>query len=314
MCDFCGFGHREETPRSPPATSGCAPRSTNATPDPATRSVTVRDTSTSPGRERAYGARALERHAATRPSGVTIALAGVQAERSAAAEARAGAGKARAHAMAACRAVEGGEEPIRRERQAAAPEPGDLLLHVRLEGRRSLRRRHVALSMRAHSTVASTRSGRFPLAADVQERRDLVEHRVLIADKRQMIVARQLDELRARNQARHVAAFLDQQAAIAGAVQHQRRHADERQHVADVDLGVHLRQRDRRAGLAPMPQVRRPPFAERRIGGAARRPLLDPDRPAPVRRRSPRRTLRAPPASAPTDSRAPTAASRRCRS
>ena len=39
-------------------------------------------------------------------------------------------------------------------------------------------------------------------AADVEEGRDLVDDRVLIADKRQVIVAGQLDELRARNQAR----------------------------------------------------------------------------------------------------------------
>ena len=43
---------------SPPDTSGCAPRSRNATPDPATRSVTVRDTSTSPRAASSQTARA----------------------------------------------------------------------------------------------------------------------------------------------------------------------------------------------------------------------------------------------------------------
>ena len=42
---------------------------------------------------------------------------------------------------------------------------------------------------------------------------DLVEHRILIADERQMIVARQLDEPRAGNPARDVAAFFDRSAA-----------------------------------------------------------------------------------------------------
>ena len=46
-----------------------------------------------------------------------------------------------------------------------------------------------------------------------RNRIDGVENRVLIADKRQMIVARQLDELGARNARREVAALFDAQAA-----------------------------------------------------------------------------------------------------
>ena len=85
-----------------------------------------------------------------------------------------------------------------------------------------------------------------------QEALDLVEQRVLVADEGQVVVARQLDELRAGDQARDVAAFLDQQAPVARAMEDQRRHANRRQDVRDVDFRVHPRQRDGGAGLAPM--------------------------------------------------------------
>ena len=51
--------------------------------------------------------------------------------------------------------------------------------------------------------------------------------------------------------------------------------------LANVDLRVHPRQRDRRAGARAHAQVRRPPFAERRIARARRRALVQarPDRP-----------------------------------
>ena len=116
----------------------------------------------------------------------------------------------------------------------------------------------------------------------VQERLDHVEHRVLIADERQVIVARQLDERGAGNVLGDVAPFLDRQALVVGAVQHQRRHADRRQDVTDVDLGVHLGQRQHRSGAGAHPQVGAPPVAERRVVGPARRADLDPDRAAPA--------------------------------
>ena len=79
---------------SPPRTSGCAPRSTNVTPDPATRSVTVRDTSTSPRAARPHTARARSNAAPATPAFTgQIALPGVQAERSRPAQARAGPGE-----------------------------------------------------------------------------------------------------------------------------------------------------------------------------------------------------------------------------
>ena len=100
-----------------------------------------------------------------------------------------------------------------------------------------------------------------------------------------MIVARQLDEPRAGNPAGDVAAFFDLQAAVVRAMQDQRRHANRRQDVPDVDLRVHLRQRERRAGARAHPQIRRPPRRETpdRRPRSARAPRCRPGRPSRVR-------------------------------
>ena len=111
---------------------------------------------------------------------------------------------------------------------------------------------------------------------------DLFEQRVLIADKREVIVAGELDVARVGDEARDVAPFLRQQGAIAAAVQDQRGHADRRQDAAHVDFRVHLRQRDRGRRAGAHAQERRPPLAKRGIVGHARRPLLHADRAAPV--------------------------------
>ena len=124
------------------------------------------------------------------------------------------------------------------------------------------------------------------LTGDAAERRqetlDLREQRVLIADKWQVIVARQLDEARTRYSRCEVAPFLDNQAPVAGPMQNERRHADKRQHLTDVHFGVHARQRQRRAGARALAQVVRPPVAEGGIVRAAGRALLDPKRAAPM--------------------------------
>ena len=122
------------------------------------------------------------------------------------------------------------------------------------------------------------------IVAVAEEVLDGVEHRVLVADERQVIVAGQLDQRRARDPAGDVAAFVDRQQPIVGAVQDQRRHADRRQHVADVDVGVHPRQRQRRAGAGAHPQVGAPPVAERRVvrRRSARAPRGRPVRPTCV--------------------------------
>jgi hypothetical protein len=57
-----------------------------------------------------------------------------------------------------------------------------------------------------------------------EELLDLAEDRLLISDPRDMVMAGQLDELRARDSAREKACLLGLHLAVAGAMQHQRRY------------------------------------------------------------------------------------------
>jgi hypothetical protein len=82
-----------------------------------------------------------------------------------------------------------------------------------------------------------------------EELLDLVEDAVLIAHPRQVVVARQLDELRARDLARDPAPLLDVRVQVASVVHDQRRHADRRQEGA-VYFGVHPKERMASPGLA----------------------------------------------------------------
>jgi hypothetical protein len=68
---------------------------------------------------------------------------------------------------------------------------------------------------------------------------DLVQHDVLVADPRDVVVARQLEEPRVRDVAGDPAALVDTRLAVTGAVHDERRHVDRRQHVPNVDLRVH---------------------------------------------------------------------------
>ena len=97
-----------------------------------------------------------------------------------------------------------------------------------------------------------------------------------------MVVARELDERGAGNPRREIPSFLDLHAPITAAVEHERRHADRRQHVANVDLGVHPRQRHGGARARAHAQVGCPPLAERGIGGLRGRPHLDADGASPL--------------------------------
>ena len=65
-------------------------------------------------------------------------------------------------------------------------------------------------------------------------------------------------------------------------MQHQRRHADCRQHVAHVHLRIHLREGDGRTGARTHSQIGSPPLSEKRIASLTRCALLQPNRPATV--------------------------------
>ena len=78
-----------------------------------------------------------------------------------------------------------------------------------------------------------------------EELLDLVEHRILVADPRQMIRAGELDELRTGNATGDPATFLDPRLEIIRTVEDKGRHVDGRQHSANVDCGVHPQERRR---------------------------------------------------------------------
>ena len=77
-----------------------------------------------------------------------------------------------------------------------------------------------------HGREHAVRLGAVPDAG--HELLDLVEHRVLVADPRQVVVARQLDVLRAVDALGEIAGAFDRHGAIAGAVQDERRDAHQR--------------------------------------------------------------------------------------
>src|SRR6185369_10040361 len=62
----------------------------------------------------------------------------------------------------------------------------------------------------------------------------------------------------------------------------ERRHAYRRQHVAHINLGVHLRERDGSARARAHAQVSSPPVAELWIVSNTRRAFVNPDWPTPL--------------------------------
>src|SRR6185295_7716814 len=101
------------------------------------------------------------------------------------------------------RTVEGADEAARIRRETSAPEPLELLARVCVEtidpagGIRAASRVRRGEDARAHHRREHAIELEATARAD-QELLDLVEHRVLIADKRQMVVTRQLHQLRVR--------------------------------------------------------------------------------------------------------------------
>jgi hypothetical protein len=124
---------------------------------------------------------------------------------------------------------------------------------------------------------------RLRAAADArQELLDLVQNRVGVGGERQVILAVQLDVLRPGNALCHVASELDRYRPIAVAVDDERRHPYRREHVADVDLRVHLHERPVGARTRARAQQASPPVAEARVPVQRRRADVEADRPAPL--------------------------------
>ena len=161
-----------------PSASWCEPRSRKLRPDPATRSTTVRDTSTSPVCAERGDARADVGDQAGRGAGDQIAFAGVQADR----ERHAGCARGRRADRAGAadrprRPVEHREHAIAGALHAGCRRTGPLRRDDRLQPIRRTRRprrRPPATRRRGSSPACGwTRRG---VRESAQEPLDLVEH------------------------------------------------------------------------------------------------------------------------------------------
>ena len=262
-------------------------------------SLTVLDTSTSPGRA-AAAMRAPIWTAIPRTPLRPLDLAGVDAcahldaevaqrqRRSPRRSGRRGRGRRTSRTSRRRRCRPRGRGSAR----AARARAGGAARAARSRRGRRARRLAVDPTMSVKSSVASTRSGSTSSRTPAEEPLDLVEQRLPIALPRQVVGARQLDHPRARDALAHEARRLAE--VLARAVEHERRHADRRQHVPDVDLGVHQPDRPVRA----------------RARAAHARTTCTSGAP-PGRAGSPGRRARATPSSPPPPSRPPRGAARR---
>ena len=82
----------------------------------------------------------------------------------------------------------------------------------------------------------------------VEEFFDLLKNRFLIADKWQVIIARQLDVFRPGNLPGHVAGPAYVRVQVSSAMNNESRHANRRHDVCDIDLRVHFGKGQGRAG------------------------------------------------------------------
>src|SRR5262245_51057266 len=98
---------------------------------------------------------------------------------------------------------------------------------------------------------------------------DRVEDRILIADKRKVIIARQLKEAAPGNVLCEMPPLFDGHRSISRSMNQQGRHVNRRKNVADVDLAVHTRQGHCGARTGSHPQIGGPPLPELWIVGAA---------------------------------------------
>ena len=118
---------------------------------------------------------------------------------------------------------------------------------------------------------------RWPPAAreSVDELPDCLEHGWLGAGKEPMIIAVELDELRAGDFARHVAAGFDAHGPVVAAVQDQRGHGNPWQEVPHVGVAQRLEHRPNGAGTGSRAQQPGPPRPRLGITRKARREGVD---------------------------------------
>ncbi len=111
---------------------------------------------------------------------------------------------------------------------------------------------------------------------------DLVEDGVLIADPRQVVVAREENQFRSGDPLGEVAGLFRAHDPVSGPLQDERGNPDRGQDGPDVDLGVHPDQAQRRLRTRALHEVRRPEPHEALIAHGARGAGRAAHRSAPV--------------------------------
>ena len=109
--------------------------------------------------------------------------------------------------------------------------------------------------MSVKRTVASTRSGSGRGRVPVRNSSISSAISSTFAGGEPVVVAGELDELRAGDLCSEVPPLLDVDVVVAGAVEDERRRVDRREDVPDVDLRVHAQQSGGGAGARAEPQV-----------------------------------------------------------
>ena len=276
---------REQPPLPATPLKACSPRAAKLRPDPATRSTTMRETSTSPA----------PAAAATRAA-VCTAMPLMSSSRSSTSPVCTPARTSRprprntsritvAHRMAGGSvepgegAVAGGLDLTAVEARKLAPDLGivpaeQVLPSLVAELDRSLR--GVDDVGKQHGGQDALDRRRRPDAG--KELLDLIEHGIGVARKEQVVVALDLDELGPGDAVGEVATHLDAHHPVVPPVKHESRHLDRGQHFADVQLRIEredVRDHARAGGHALQP---RPPPPEI---GVARRLGAHPPIPTP---------------------------------
>src|ERR671918_1014720 len=244
--------HRPGTPLS-----SCSPRSSKAIPDPATRSFTVDETSTSPG---------PARHPSTDVHGDPphapvdqLAFPGVQTGPDRKAEPGELVGDRAGTPDRPCWTVERRQEPVTCRVHLSPPEATERSSHdgvVPLEEIAPPAVAKLGGALRRSNEGGEEHGGQHPIRlrppSDAgEELLDLVKQSVLVTDEHQVVMAGQLHERGARDPLSDVAALLHADVPIAGAVKNERGDTDRGEDVPHID-SVLVRASVRAArGLAP---------------------------------------------------------------
>ncbi len=240
---------------------------------------------------------------AAHPVVAHLALAGVQPGPGREAEVPGRIGDRFGAADRAGRAVEGRDDPVAGQLERAAPEVAELAGGQGPEAVLEIGPAPVAEGDRlpdrvgdlAHQDGGQDMVGRRDRPRAGDEGLDLVDEGVGVTNPREVVAARQFDQPGPGDAGGDVAALLDLVDAGVEPMQDERRHADGRQDVADVDLRVHAVEGDDGAGAGAQPQAGAEPGTECGVVCDARRYVGEPVGIPPVLVDGPRHLVEASP-------------------